>query len=157
MKRTTTRALKQGLLSVVVLGALGAPTAARAEDTSAPNETPSSAPDQWLLMDTLHGTAVGTFMEENRINLYGWTEGSFTASSAGNATSPFSFRIQRTGSSSTKTGSCCQFPRFLNTPYSNSRCYCLSKVCLKNGGIDKPWALPTYKATHVTQTNSTRQ
>lgn len=53
-----------------------------------PAAQPAPAPEQWFLMDTLHSTPVGSFLEDNRINIYGWTEGSYTASSVGHAYTP---------------------------------------------------------------------
>ena len=46
---------------------------------------PAPAPDRWFLMRELQGTYPGWLLDGNRIQVYGWTDTSFTASSA----SPF--------------------------------------------------------------------
>jgi hypothetical protein len=47
-------------------------------------ETPAPAPpDRWILMKALQGTYWGDLLIGNRMQIYGWTEGSYTYGSAG--------------------------------------------------------------------------
>jgi hypothetical protein len=72
----------------LLLGAalsLGQTEPAPPEAPTAPTETavaPSSAtPDRWLLMKTLQGTWAGWLLDGNRMQVYGWVESGYTASS----------------------------------------------------------------------------
>jgi hypothetical protein len=53
------------------------PEAPQEEAVSAP-----ASPDRWLLMKSLQGTWPGWILDSHRIQIYGWTEGCYTASSA---------------------------------------------------------------------------
>ncbi|XZE18722.1 outer membrane beta-barrel protein [Pirellulaceae bacterium SH449] len=50
--------------------------------------------DNWFLMRTLSGTHMGDFLRTRRIQVYGWTEGSFTASSASRNQLPMGFNYR---------------------------------------------------------------
>src|SRR5205814_5394525 len=40
----------------------------------------AAAPDRWPLMRALQGTWYGAQLDDNRLRVWGWTEGAFTAS-----------------------------------------------------------------------------
>jgi hypothetical protein len=52
---------------------------------------PSPTPDRWLLMRTLQGTWPGAALDSNRMQIYGWTELSFTASTLDDSNLPMGF------------------------------------------------------------------
>ncbi|MFL5244082.1 MAG: outer membrane beta-barrel protein [Gemmataceae bacterium] len=57
--------------------------------------TPAAiASDRWLLMQSLQGTYAGCLLDSNRIQVSGWTEGSFTASTARNQQLPMGFNYR---------------------------------------------------------------
>jgi hypothetical protein len=56
--------------------------------TPAPASPP---PDRWLLMKSLQGTWLGSDLDANRVQVYGWTEASFTASSDRASNLPMGF------------------------------------------------------------------
>ena len=47
-----------------------------------PAAAAAAAADRWLLMRALQGTWPGAVLDGNRMQIYGWTDGSFTASTA---------------------------------------------------------------------------
>jgi hypothetical protein len=49
--------------------------------TPAPAPSPPPAPDRWLLMKGLQGTWMGALLDDNRLQVSGWNESSYTASS----------------------------------------------------------------------------
>jgi hypothetical protein len=53
--------------------------------------TAHAATDRWPLMLELQGTPAGAILDDNRLRLYGWTEGSFTASTAPRDQLPMGF------------------------------------------------------------------
>ncbi len=53
--------------------------------------TPAPEPDRWLLMRDLQGTYPGWLLDSERMQLSGWTDLSFTASSAADSNLPFGF------------------------------------------------------------------
>jgi hypothetical protein len=55
---------------------------------------PPPAPDRWLLMETLQGTWPGWCLDGNKITISGWTEVSFTASSATSENLPMGFNYR---------------------------------------------------------------
>ena len=57
--------------------------------TPPPSLTPT--PDRWLLMKSLQGTWPGWMLDGNRLQISGWTEASFTASSARENQLPMGF------------------------------------------------------------------
>src|SRR5262245_45652252 len=64
------------------------------ESPSPPAETPpapSPSADRWLLMKTLQGTWPGWVLDENRLRVWGWTDVSFTASTAEHNQLPMGF------------------------------------------------------------------
>jgi Putative beta-barrel porin-2, OmpL-like. bbp2 len=80
-----TALLLSGMLSVAQ-----APPAA-ADSTA--NEPPV-APDRWLLMQSLQGTYPGWLLDGNHIQVYGWTDMSFTASSDAHEQLPMGFNYK---------------------------------------------------------------
>lgn len=48
----------------------------------------AALPDRWALMRELQGTCYGACLDDNRMSIYGWTEASFTASTAGRNNQP---------------------------------------------------------------------
>ena len=66
----------------------GASVQQQAEQPAAPAPTP---PDRWLLMRSLQATWPGWVLDSNRLQISGWTDLSFTASSAGNNQLPMGF------------------------------------------------------------------
>jgi len=57
--------------------------------TSAPPAEPAT--DEWLLMRSLRGTSLGSFLADNRIQIYGWTDMSFTGSTDRSTNLPLGF------------------------------------------------------------------
>src|SRR5438874_679155 len=55
---------------------------------AAPAAPAAAAPDRWLLMKALQGSWAGNAMVGSRLNIYGWTEGSYTAGSEGHGAWP---------------------------------------------------------------------
>jgi hypothetical protein len=49
--------------------------------TPAPSPPAAPAPDRWLLMKALQGTWAGALLDDNRLQVSGWIESSYTASS----------------------------------------------------------------------------
>jgi hypothetical protein len=68
------------------------PSAAAPAPAPAPAATP--APDRWMLMKALQGTWPGAELDENRMAISGWTEGSFTASSDRASNLPMGFNYR---------------------------------------------------------------
>jgi hypothetical protein len=67
------------------------PTAAAAPETSkAPAPSPPPA-DRWPLMKALQGTWYGSLLDGNRMQVYGWADVSFTASSDRHTNLPMGF------------------------------------------------------------------
>jgi hypothetical protein len=68
---------------------------AQTPSPEAPPPPPAAtSPDRWLLMKALQGTYPGWLLDSQRIQVYGWTEGSFTASSARNEQLPMGFNYR---------------------------------------------------------------
>jgi hypothetical protein len=61
-------------------------------ETPPPPSTP--APDRWLLMKSLQGTWEGGLLDSNRMQITGWTEASFNASSVQNNNLPMGFEYR---------------------------------------------------------------
>ena len=59
-----------------------------------PSPSPAPAPDRWLLMKSLQGTWEGGFLDSERMSIYGWTEGSFTASTDQHSNLPLAFNYK---------------------------------------------------------------
>src|SRR5262245_22542638 len=59
--------------------------------TEAPPPPSAPAPDRWLLMRSLQGTYPGWLLDGSRMQVYGWTEVSFTASSDTRSNLPMGF------------------------------------------------------------------
>jgi putative OmpL-like beta-barrel porin-2 len=53
-----------------------------------------SSPDRWLVMKALQGTWPGALLDENRLQISGWTDMSFTASTADESNSPMGFNYR---------------------------------------------------------------
>lgn len=63
-------------------------------DATPPESPPPAPPDRWLLMKSLQGTWAGSLFEGNRLQISGWTDASFTASSASNSQLPMGFNYR---------------------------------------------------------------
>lgn len=57
-------------------------------------QTPAPPPERWPLMEALQGTYPGYLLDENHLRLYGWTDMSFTASSAEHEQLPMGFNYK---------------------------------------------------------------
>src|SRR5438132_12360981 len=69
--------------------------ALREQEKPPPSPLPSDpAPDRWILMKELQGTAPGALLDSERMQVTGWTEGSFTASSVENNNLPMGFNYR---------------------------------------------------------------
>jgi Putative beta-barrel porin-2, OmpL-like. bbp2 len=55
---------------------------------------PAAAPDRWIVMKALQGTWPGALLDGERMQLTGWTEASFNASSAQNNNLPLGFNYR---------------------------------------------------------------
>src|SRR5436309_766026 len=62
--------------------------------TPPPNPTPSPFSDRWLLMKSLQGTWPGWLLDENRTQITGWTDVSFTASTDRRDQLPMGFNFR---------------------------------------------------------------
>jgi hypothetical protein len=72
------------------------PVQPSAQPTSpaAPRGPSSPAVDRWPLMRELQGTPFGAILDDNRLRLYGWTETSFTGSTASQDQLPMGFNYR---------------------------------------------------------------
>src|SRR5262245_5251709 len=68
-----------------------APPAPIAEKPAPPATPP---PDRWAVMRTLQGTWYGAVLDDGRVTISGWTEGSFTASTARVSQLPMGFNYR---------------------------------------------------------------
>jgi hypothetical protein len=68
-----------------------APNDAPPEPTPA---APAPTPDRWLLMRSLQGAWPGWLLDSHRLQLSGWTEAAFTASTAANSQLPMGFNYR---------------------------------------------------------------
>src|ERR1700730_8143183 len=68
-----------------------APAEVPPEQPAAPAPT---SPDRWLLMQSLQGTFPGWLLDCQRIQISGWTDMSFTASSATHEQLPMGFNFR---------------------------------------------------------------
>jgi len=59
--------------------------------SESPGPPATETPEPWLLMKSLQGTEIGSTLVGSRINVYGWTDLSFTASTDRNSNSPLGF------------------------------------------------------------------
>jgi hypothetical protein len=87
--------------SALIIGlalALGQPTLGAPEPTPpeplAVTATAPALPDRWLVMKALQGTYPGWLLDSQRIQVSGWTDMSFTASSAAHEQLPFGFNYR---------------------------------------------------------------
>jgi hypothetical protein len=78
-------------ISAPLLPAPAPPPAPPAAPAAAPVASP---PSRWLLMRALQGTWEGSCMDTERLSVYGWTEMSFTASTADDSNAPMSWNDQ---------------------------------------------------------------
>jgi Putative beta-barrel porin-2, OmpL-like. bbp2 len=62
--------------------------------TATPPPPSPSAPDRWMVMKELQGTWSGDLLQTERMQISGWTEGSFTASSAQHNNLPMGFNYR---------------------------------------------------------------
>src|SRR5262245_37263946 len=80
------------LLSLAAVLAQGEPPAEpRQEPAPAATAPPPTPPDRWLLMKALQGTWPGWLLDGNRLQITGWTDVSFTASTARDSQLPMGF------------------------------------------------------------------
>ena len=75
------------LAATLLLGQTESPT----PPAEAPPAPAPPAADRWLLMKTLQGTWPGAVLDENRLRVWGWTDLSFTASTAEHNQLPMGF------------------------------------------------------------------
>jgi hypothetical protein len=61
------------------------------DESQASPDAAASAPEKWFLMKNLQGTCAGSFLDSHRLQISGWTEASFTASSAEHSNLPMGF------------------------------------------------------------------
>jgi hypothetical protein len=59
--------------------------------TEPPPQPPSPPPDRWFVMRELQGTSTGALLYDGRINVSGWTDASFTASTDAHSNLPLGF------------------------------------------------------------------
>lgn len=59
--------------------------------SESPGPPATETPEPWLLMKSLQGTEIGSTLVGSRVNVYGWTDLSFTASTDRNSNSPLGF------------------------------------------------------------------
>jgi hypothetical protein len=80
------------LSAALTLGqAEATPAAPLPEAPPAPATPPAPPPDRWLLMKSLQGTWPGWLLDGNRLQISGWTDMSFTASSDQTSNLPMGF------------------------------------------------------------------
>jgi hypothetical protein len=80
------------LSAALTLGqAEATPAAPLPEAPPAPATPPAPRPDRWLLMKSLQGTWPGWLLDGNRLQISGWTDMSFTASSDQTSNLPMGF------------------------------------------------------------------
>ena len=79
----------------ILLSALLSVAQAPLEETpSTPPPAAPAVPDRWLLMQSLQGTYPGWLLDGNRLQIYGWTDMSFTASSDAHEQLPMGFNYK---------------------------------------------------------------
>jgi hypothetical protein len=83
------------LSAALTLGqAEATPAAPLPEAPPAPATPPAPPPDRWLLMKSLQGSWPGWLLDGNRLQISGWTDMSFTASSDQTSNLPMGFNHQ---------------------------------------------------------------
>jgi hypothetical protein len=83
------------MLQILLLGgALSLGQVSPPGPVTVPAPPPPSAPDRWMLMKELQGTWYGDLLQTERMQISGWSEGSFTASSAQNNNLPMGFNYR---------------------------------------------------------------
>jgi hypothetical protein len=60
----------------------------------APAAAAAVPPDRWFLMREVQGTALGAFLDDNRLSVSGWTNGSFTGSTDRDDQLPMGFNFK---------------------------------------------------------------
>lgn len=82
--------------AALTLGQDELPSPAPAAPAPAPAAiaAPPTSPDRWLLMKWLQGTWEGSLLDSERMQITGWTEGSFTASSDQTSNLPLGFNYR---------------------------------------------------------------
>jgi hypothetical protein len=73
------------------------PQTAPAAQSTEPDSTfqcDLASPANWLLMRSLSSSTLGNFLRRNEIEIYGWTEGAFTASTASGNQLPLGFNYR---------------------------------------------------------------
>ena len=81
-------AAQQAPQPLVLEAPFGPPTVAT---PPAPAKSAPPAPDRWILMKLLQGTWIGMDLDTNRMQVSGWTDATFTASSDRNSNLPMGF------------------------------------------------------------------
>jgi hypothetical protein len=79
------------LSAALTLGQAEATPAAETPSEAPPATQSAPAPDRWLLMKSLQGTWPGWLLDGNRLQISGWTDMSFTASSDQTSNLPMGF------------------------------------------------------------------
>jgi len=64
------------------------------QSPEAPTPPPAPTPDRWLLMKSFQGTWPGHALNDSRVQVSGWTDASFTASSARTEQLPMGFNYR---------------------------------------------------------------
>jgi hypothetical protein len=82
------------LQSLLVSAALSLGQVSAPSTTTQIPPPPPPAPDRWLLLKVLQGTGPGALLDAERMQVSGWTEGSFTASSAEHNNLPMGFNYR---------------------------------------------------------------
>jgi hypothetical protein len=78
--------------SLLLIAALATGQVPTTAETPAPSSPPAPAtPDRWLLMKSLQGTWPGWLLDSERLQVSGWTDVSFTASSDEHSNLPLGF------------------------------------------------------------------
>jgi hypothetical protein len=78
-------------------GPTGQPAAEEKSAEAAATASPipaAPAPDRWLLMKSLQGSWLGTSLDTERVQVYGWTDMSFTSSSDRRLNLPMGFNFR---------------------------------------------------------------
>src|SRR5262249_35186470 len=83
------------LSTALTLGQAESPSAVETPpEAPAPATPPPPPPDRWLLMKGLQGTWQGWLLDGNRLQISGWTDMSFTASSDRTSNLPMGFNYR---------------------------------------------------------------
>src|SRR5262249_52144868 len=82
------------LLTCLLMPAQAEEETTTAAAAAAATSSASSGGERWPLMEALQGTWPGWLLDGNRLRVYGWTEGIYTASSATGQQLPMGFNFR---------------------------------------------------------------